>query len=186
MPTLLAMPHIHTGAGQHDHTASAFVIRVDTPEPTIMLHRHKKLGYYLQFGGHIELDETPWQTVLHEIQEESGYTPDQLTLLQPKSRIKKLTRSDLHPYPVCYNTHRFNDNHFHTDIDFAFITKEPPKHEPSPNESNDIKLFNRQQLLDLLEGETIENVKEIGLFIFDECLKNWERIPAAQWSSKHT
>jgi len=145
-----------------------------------MLHRHKKLGYYLQFGGHIELDETPWQAVLHEIREEAGYTPKQLTLLQPRSRIKKLTKSELHPYPVCYNTHRFDENHFHTDVDFAFIADEPPGHQPSPEESSDIKLFTKQQLVKLADGETIASVKEIGLFIFDECLANWERIPAAK------
>lgn len=52
-------------------------------EPRIILHKHRKLKMLLQFGGHVELDETPWQAVLREIAEESGYDKNQLKLLQP-------------------------------------------------------------------------------------------------------
>ncbi len=175
------MPHIHTEPGQHDHTASAYIVRIDMSEPKILLHRHKKLNRYLQFGGHIELNETPWQAVLHEVQEEAGYEPGQLTLLQPKHRIKHLPHVDLHPYPVCYNTHRFSDTHFHTDIGFAFVVSELPKHEVAEDESRDFGLFSQKELLALPETDTFEDVKEIGLFIFDECLKNWEQIRAVDW-----
>src|SRR5437879_1527745 len=102
------MPHIHTKPGQHDHTASAYIVRIDGKEPKILLHKHKKSGKYQQFGGHIELDETPWQAVLHEIKEESGYDAKQLMLLQPKERLKSLGDADQHPVPVCHNTHTFS------------------------------------------------------------------------------
>ena len=68
----LIMAHIHTQPGQHDHTASAYIIRTDLDTPRIMLHLHRKIGKYLQFGGHVELNETPWQAVVHELREESG------------------------------------------------------------------------------------------------------------------
>lgn len=178
------MPHIHTKPGQHDHTASAYIIRTDTPKPTVMLHRHKILGKYLQFGGHIELDETPWQTILHEVEEEVGYLPDQLLLLQPKARIKNLIDAELHPYPVSYHTHPFSDTHKHIDIDFAFVASAPPKHAIASNESHDIRLFTKEELLALPTSQTYDNVKEIARFIFDECLKNWERIPAADWNKR--
>lgn len=38
------MAHIHTKPGQHDLTASAYIIRDDGNEPVVLLHRHKKLG----------------------------------------------------------------------------------------------------------------------------------------------
>jgi len=63
------MAHIHTQPGQHDHTASAYIVRTDFDEPKIMLHLHRKIGKYLQFGGHVELHETPWQAVVHELRE---------------------------------------------------------------------------------------------------------------------
>ncbi len=53
------MAHIHTQPGQHDHTASAYIFRVDFDEPKLVLHLHRKINKYLQFGGHIELHETP-------------------------------------------------------------------------------------------------------------------------------
>ena len=65
------MPHIHTKPGQHDHTVSAFIVRLDGKQPRILLHRHKKSGVYMQFGGHIELHENPWQAISHELLEES-------------------------------------------------------------------------------------------------------------------
>ena len=59
------MAHIHNEPGQHDLTVSAFIINVsDKENPKILLCRHKKLGKLLQPGGHVELDENPWQAVL--------------------------------------------------------------------------------------------------------------------------
>ncbi|MGH7926471.1 MAG: NUDIX domain-containing protein [Candidatus Binatia bacterium] len=139
------MAHIHTQPGQHDHTASAFIVRIDGDEPRLLLHLHKKLGTLLQFGGHIELHENPWQAVAHEIFEESGYALKQLRLLQPPDRIKVLSGAVLHPSPVCYSTHPFNDDleHFHTDATFAFVTNEPPQYAISDGESADVRLLTR-------------------------------------------
>lgn len=174
------MPHIHTKPGQHDHTVSAFIVRLDGNEPRILLHRHKKMGVYMQFGGHIELDETPWQTISHELQEESGYSLDQLSILQPKERITKLTRSTSHPQPVNYNTHSVDNegNHFHTDIVYAFVTSEDPRSNPDNGESNDIRLFTRNELQRLSSQEIFENVREIGQFVLNESLSSWDKVPA--------
>jgi 8-oxo-dGTP diphosphatase len=78
------MAHIHTKPGQHDFTASAFIIRIDTPKPKVLLHMHKKLGVLLQPGGHIELNENPWQAVHHEIEEETGTTSANLSCYNQK------------------------------------------------------------------------------------------------------
>lgn len=172
------MAHIHTGPGQHDLTASAFIVRLDTSEPTLMLHMHKKLHKYLQFGGHVELHETPWQAVTHELAEESGYAMSQLQLLQPKLRIKKLTGTDLQPHPLQINTHKFNDelDHYHTDIAFAFVTSEAPKNNVQEGESSDIHLFTLEELKAIPSDKIVENVRETGIFVLTECLNNWEVI----------
>mgnify|MGYP001683399595 FL=1 len=78
------MPHIHNKPGQHDICVSGYIVKItEGDEPRIILHKHRKLKMLLQFGGHVELDETPWQAVLREIAEESGYDKNQLKLLQP-------------------------------------------------------------------------------------------------------
>lgn len=174
------MPHIHTKPGQHDHTVSAYIIRLDGDEPRILLHRHKKMGVYMQFGGHVELNETPWQAISHELWEESGYSLGQLSILQPKQRITKLTRSTSHPQPVNINTHSVDSEgkHFHTDVVYAFVTYENPRSTPGDGESSDIRSFTKAELQSLSPQEVFENVREIGQFILEGPLNNWDKIPA--------
>lgn len=175
------MAHIHTKPGQHDHTVSGFIVRIDENEPKIILHKHKKLGKYLQFGGHIELDENPWQALTHELLEESGYDMSQLKILQPKSRLKITNDVTLHPVPVSYNTHSFSKDHYHTDISYVFTAVDNPAHTLADGESEKILAFTRKDILAMTTDETYENVKKICLFIFDEALKDWEAIPASNF-----
>lgn len=175
------MAHIHTESGQHDFTASAFIIRLDTLEPSLMLHMHKKLHKYLQFGGHVELHETPWQAITHELAEESGYDITQLQLLQPKLRIKQLTGTNLHPHPVQINTHKINDelDHYHTDIAFALVTDQEPSAQVGQGESVDIRLFTLAELKALPAEQIVETVRETGIFVLEKCLTQWGRAPAS-------
>jgi 8-oxo-dGTP pyrophosphatase MutT (NUDIX family) len=76
------MAHIHTEPNQHDFTASAFIVRDDMDEPRVLLHMHRKLGRLLQPGGHIELHEHPWDSIAHELQEETGYMLADVEVLQ--------------------------------------------------------------------------------------------------------
>lgn len=170
------MPHIHTLPGQHDHTVSAYIIRTDFDEPKIMFHKHKKLGRYIQFGGHIELNETPWQAISHELQEETGYSINELMILQPVERIKALDGAVLHPVGVYHNTHVFNEEHFHSDIGYAFIADHAPQAAVGVEESTDIRLLTRTELMELPADQTFESVRMPALFIFDTCLAHWERV----------
>jgi 8-oxo-dGTP pyrophosphatase MutT (NUDIX family) len=174
------MAHIHTEPGQYDHTVSAFIIRTDSSEPKVMLHLHKKHGTYLQFGGHIELDETPWQAITHELVEEAGYDLDQLSILQPAKRLTHLSNDAIvHPHPVSHNTHIFNDNHAHIDITYVMIASSIPRHKPAEDESTDIRLFTRSELLALSNEQILENVREIALYILDEIFGYWEEVPTS-------
>lgn len=168
------MPHIHTEPGQHDHTASAYIVRTDFDEPKIMLHMHKKLHIWLQFGGHIELNETPWQAIAHELKEETGYDMPQLKILQPHQRLRKATGSSVHPVPLSYLTHPFGDiDHYHTDVAFAFVANEPPAHSVGKNEVSDFIYVGRSEL----DNQNIhEGIREIALFLFDEALPDWEAV----------
>jgi len=176
------MPHIHTEPGQHDHTASGFIIRTDGPEPRVLLIRHKKLGVWIQPGGHVELHETPRQAIAHELREETGYELGQLELLQPAARIKRLTVTKLHPVPVLHNTHAFDNegNHFHTDIVYAFVTDQLPRHPVDVGESADFRWLTAAEMAGLPNTDTYEDIREIAKFMFDVCLPQWERVPTAE------
>lgn len=179
------MSHIHTEAGQHDLTASAYIIRLDLDEPSLVLHFHKKLKKYLQFGGHVELDETPWDTVKHELLEESGYHLDQLRLLQPHERLTRLSQGILHPVPVVVNTHVFEASetkHSHTDLAYAFITSEEPRSDIGEGESAQMRLCTRAEVEALADDEIPPGVREIALFVFDTIVPRWEAIDPLEYS----
>ncbi|HET7827765.1 MAG TPA: NUDIX domain-containing protein [Candidatus Saccharimonadales bacterium] len=175
------MPHIHTRPGQHDSTVSMFIVRTDQAEPKMMFHLHKKHQVYMQFGGHIELDENPWQAVVRELLEETGYDINQLEILQPKPAIKKLTGITTHPLPIAYTTHRAGPGHFHSDAAFAFVSNQQPKHELVKTESSQVRLLNRDELAKIPAAQTYENGREIALFILDKGLEYWHRLPATSW-----
>ena len=179
------MPHIHTQPGEHDHTVSAFIIRTDGPEPRLLLHRHKRLNKYMQIGGHVELNETPWQAITHELLEESGYDISQLRILQPAVRVTALDEGvSLHPYPVATNTHpiMLEPLHYHTDTAYALVTDEEPRHPIGDDESTDIRLISCAELDALSDDDIYKNVRTLAQFVLDECLKNWEQIPTSEFA----
>lgn len=59
---------------EHAHkvhvTSSAIVVSDDRRR--VLLHKHKRLGMWLQPGGHIEAGETPWDAAVRETIEETG------------------------------------------------------------------------------------------------------------------
>lgn len=174
------MPHIHSEAGGHDTTVSAFVFRTDFDQPKLLLHWHRKLNTWLQFGGHVERTENPWQAITHELAEESGYRLPELQLLQPRQRMKKLAGAILHPQPICMMTHEFPGiDHYHSDTAYAFVATADPAGSVQVGESERLQLFTRQELVDLPVDEIIENVREIALFVFDEILDDCDRLPAS-------
>lgn len=175
---IIAMAHIHTQPGHHDFTASAFVIRTDGEQPKVMLHWHKKLHSWMQFGGHIELHETPWAALRHELLEESGYDFDQLQLLQPPHSLVDLgDESVAHPQPFLLATHPFGTqlDHFHTDISFVFTTAQKPRHHIGPDESTQIRLFSLQDVRELPDEQMVHNVRTAALYAF-ELLAVWRHV----------
>ncbi len=173
------MPHIHTEPGQHDLTASAYVVRTDLPEPAILLHMHKTLHKWMQFGGHVELHENPWQTVIHELREESGYELSQLKLLQPDIRLPEFDTILRHPWPVSVITGKFDNlDHYHTDIAYAFTADQAPIGVTDENESGKFRLFTYKELHALANDQTLNNVRAVSLAILSDYLLTWRQVPA--------
>ena len=175
------MAHIHTLPGQHDSTVGAYIVRLDGPEPKVLLHMHRKLNALLPIGGHVELNESPWQAIAHELREESGYTLEELTLLQPRQRLAQLSDVVLHPYPVVMSTHDLAHDHFHSDTAYAFVTSSVPKAAVQAGESSDLRWLSRAELSALAEPAIFTNTKEIYNFVLDACLPDWEQVPTATY-----
>lgn len=177
------MPHIHTEAGQHDQTVSAYIVRRDGDEVYIMLHMHRKLHKLLPVGGHVELNETPWSAMAHELTEESGYSVDELALLQPKIRIEKLDKVVLHPQPFVVQTHDVTPGHYHTDLGYIFVAETHPRGRVADGESEDIRWFTRDGIERLSEQEIYHDTKQMCLEIFDKFFVEWQLVAAAEFST---
>lgn len=177
------MPHINTGPGEYDDTSSAYIVRTDLEEPKILLHMHKILGVYMQFGGHKKLTQDPWEALTDEVLEESGYDMAQLLLLQPRDRIGQLGEGKTHPHSIYMQSHDFDGDptHRHTDVAWAFVADQPPKYPVGAGESDQIRLFTRNELADLPNGQTKESVRRAALYVLDICLSQWERVDPAEF-----
>lgn len=175
------MPHIHTEPGQIDHTVTAYIFRLDREEPLTLLHMHRKLGKLLPVGGHIELNETPWGAMAHELEEESGYRLDDLDVLQPKLRIGQYPEVAVHPQPLLMNTHDISSEHYHSDIAYLFVANGEPSSTPDDGESIDLRWLSRAQVAELSRDEIWNNTQGTCLAVFDSFLDEWEPVPATDF-----
>jgi 8-oxo-dGTP pyrophosphatase MutT (NUDIX family) len=178
------MPHIHTEPGQHDLTASGFIVLLGDGEPKLLFHEHHKLGKLMQYGGHVELDEAPLEAVLREIREESGYESDQLQVLQPAQHLTQVdNRKIIDPVPVCIGTYPYGGDttHFHIDLSFAFITTELPRHTEDAGESDVHVRLTRSQLEAVkTPDDMFYSVHRLGLFVFD-LVDTWQPVKLSEY-----
>ena len=172
------MGHIHTNPGDHDYTVGAYIVNIIEDEPKVLLHLHKKMDMLLPIGGHVELNETIWQALGREVNEESGYLLSDLVLLQPEYSLDYLSDVIAHPYPVIMSDHDVSEDLFHSDTAYAFVTKNIPSGLVDEGESQDFRWLNRTQLESLNDDEIFPNTKEIYLFILDVCLDKWKHVPS--------
>lgn len=178
------MGHIHDKPGQVDQTVTAYIVRRDGDDVYVMLHKHKKLGMLLPVGGHVELDETPWGAMAHELQEESGYTLDELRVLQPPLRIEALDKVALHPQPIAVQTHDITPEHFHTDMSYLFVAETHPRGERAKGESGDIRWLTRDGIERLSDDEIYDNTKQMCFAIFDSFLDAWQPVRATKFMTQ--
>lgn len=117
-------------------TASAIVVgRRGT-----VLHRHRRLGRWLQPGGHLDAGEAPPEAAVRETAEETG-----LAVAHPPGG-PLLLHVDVHDAPI---------DHVHLDLRYLVLA---PDEEPSPapDESPDARWFSWQ------EAEEVADVALVG------------------------
>jgi 8-oxo-dGTP pyrophosphatase MutT (NUDIX family) len=108
-------------AGPTHVTGSAIVVG----SRGVVLHRHKRMGIWLQPGGHLEPGEAPWQAARREAAEETG-----LTLRHPGGG-PRLVHVDVHRAPL---------RHLHLDLRYVLLAGDGDPC-PAPGESPDVRWF---------------------------------------------
>lgn len=98
-------------------TGSAWVL--NAKESAVVLLHHRKLGMWLQPGGHADGDPDIRGVAQREVQEETG-------LSAPKLRFDEIFDVDIHPIPARprKNEQRAEGVHFHYDVRWVFQVSE--------------------------------------------------------------
>lgn len=121
-------------------TSSAIVVSAASSPATmdqgsVALVLHKRLGIWLQPGGHIEPGELTWEAAIRESREETG-----LDVRHP-SGGPALCHLDVHPGP---------NGHTHLDLRYLLVA---PQIEPSPaaGESPDVRWYRWSDAIELAD-----------------------------------
>jgi 8-oxo-dGTP diphosphatase len=176
------MPHIHNEPDQHDMTVSGYIVRVDANEPLCLVHMHKKIGKLMQIGGHIELNETPWAAIAHELEEESGYQLGELKVVQYTADRVVDASNISHPTPFLMNTHNVGNEHYHSDLCFGFVANGTPAQNMADGESADLRWLTLSELREAAKnGEALQDVSNMYTFLVEH-LNSYAQVLAADFS----
>lgn len=124
------LPHPFDREADPTHvTGSAMV----TGPRGVLLHRHKRLGLWLQPGGHLEPSETPWAAARREATEETGLR------FEPWAARPELVHLDVHAG---------GGGHTHLDLRYRLwvVGDETPR--PPAGESQDVRWFTWAEALE--------------------------------------
>jgi 8-oxo-dGTP pyrophosphatase MutT (NUDIX family) len=116
---------------------------VSGPRGTV-LHWHKRLGGWLQPGGHVDPDEAPWQAAVRETAEETG-----LPVRHPGSG-PLLIHLDAHPAGP----------HFHLDLRYLLLSDDVEP-SPPPGESQQVRWFPLAEAMDVADDALIDGLRRL-------------------------
>jgi 8-oxo-dGTP pyrophosphatase MutT (NUDIX family) len=122
-------------------TGSAIVVG---PRGTV-LHWHKRLGGWLQPGGHVDPGEAPWQAALREAEEETG-----LPLRHPGGG-PRLAHLDVHPAGP----------HVHLDVRYLLLSGDAEP-SPPPGESQQVRWFTFRDAIAVADPALIDGLRRVA------------------------
>lgn len=125
-------------------TGSAWIVSAD--RASVLLTHHRKLGRWLQVGGHADGDPDPLRVALREAEEESGLAA---LAVAPEAGGLPLD-VDVHEIPP----HGGEPAHLHHDVRFLLVAA-PGQTIRVSDESHDVRWVPRERLLDVVDEESL-------------------------------
>ena len=116
-----------------------------------LLVKHKKMGKWVQPGGHIEPNENQEEAAIREVYEETG--------LKVELIGKRIPREEDFILPLAIQRNLVKENHIH--IDFVYVAKAIDNDNIKQNieETDGINWFSLEEINDE-NFETFEDIKE--------------------------
>lgn len=102
----------------------------------VVLHRHRRLGLWLQPGGHVEDGEEPAEAAVRETLEETG-----LRASHPPDG-PELVHVDVHPTPW---------GHLHLDLRYLLLADPHAPLRSAPGESDDVAWWHVTEALEAVD-----------------------------------
>ncbi|OGE15129.1 hypothetical protein A3F00_01650 [Candidatus Daviesbacteria bacterium RIFCSPHIGHO2_12_FULL_37_11] len=134
--------------GEKHFTASCWITSTGKPKKILLIH-HKKLGRWLQPGGHIEKFENPVVAAIREVREETGldisFLADGISVIDSEGTF--LTEPDF-LMEQTIPAHGKQPLHYHLDINYVVSVPEQ-KIKRAVKESRDIGWFTKKNALKL-------------------------------------
>lgn len=121
----------------------------------MLLLKHRKLGFWVQPGGHIEPGETPDEAAIRETKEETGLEVEIVERFLPETSYEDA--QDL-PRPFNVNLHPISESHYHCD--FQYLCRPLDWEEESEYSDDEIRWFSAEELK---EVEMPENARKTAL-----------------------
>ena len=138
---VLAHPNIMSMSCEVAHiTASAAIIEPESRRT--LLHYHKRLGRWLQVGGHAEYETDFARVALREAREETGL-PD--LEHHPPRAVPKPLDYDVHTIPQDRN----KPEHLHLDFRYVLVTHQPEALAPAAGESLQFRWLDCAEVTDM-------------------------------------
>jgi 8-oxo-dGTP pyrophosphatase MutT (NUDIX family) len=109
-----------------------------------VLHWHKRMGGWMQPGGHVDPGEAPWQAALRETVEETG-----LPVRHPASG-PVLIHLDAHPAGP----------HFHLDLRYLLLSDDVEP-SPPPGESQQVRWFALAEAMEVADDALIDGLRRL-------------------------
>jgi 8-oxo-dGTP pyrophosphatase MutT (NUDIX family) len=113
-----------------------------------ILHWHKRIGGWMQPGGHLDAGETPWAAALRETAEETG-----LAVRHPANG-PVLFHLDAHPA----------GQHFHLDLRYL-LDADDDDPAPPPGESQQVRWFSLPEAMQLADDALIDGLRRLQSYV---------------------